>query len=232
MYLDLHGAGIGNIVLMLSGYIKWCSEVGVFPAVLPQGDSIGGVHEFFLNLSKFPAGSLSKDARFHANGVCNLHTLMDPGVLTWMRRLVIPPPNIDEVWRRFQGVEAGMCIRASDARHDGDSSYMNARAIQAIKTQMLKYSKVFVCSNDASLLQDLPPNAMILEETDASKRNEPSHWLQWHELSRCPVVYHGISGVDGSITSTFAPTAGAYGGATMVGIDNQGNVKEGMDYHW
>ena len=97
---------------------------------------------------------------------------------------------------------------------------------------MGKYKKVFVCSNDARHLQNLPSNAVAAAQGADTERNAASHLVQWHCLARCPVVYHGVSGADGSITSTFGPTAAVYGGAAIVGVDNAGAVLSGAAYRW
>jgi len=102
-----------------------------------------------------------------------------------------------------------------------------------MKAEMTTFEKVFVCSNDAKHLRDLPPNATVLELTDPTQRNAPGHWVQHFGLSRCPVIFHGVGGADGSITSTFAPIAALYGGKShLVGVDNAGNFHAFSGYRW
>lgn len=164
---------------------------------------------------------------------CNLSALARPETIQAMRRIVIVPDGLEEIMRKtFRGVQAGFCIRTSDEAYDGACRFMNDRARATMIALMSRYERVFVCSNDVRNLENLPSNALVFEKTGdddddddrSSKRNALSHWMQWHVLARCPVVFHGVSGRDGSITSTFGSTAAFYGGGIPVGVDNDGNV--------
>ena len=229
-FLDLTGAGIGNVALGLAAYLKWCAEHHARPVVHSPGP-LTGVRVTFDLASSNPGGPA-----FDFQSVCNLRTVMDPGVREWMLRVVKVPPDIERTWRHFRDVAAGVCIRVSDARHDGDARFMNEAAVTALKREVAAFGargqRVLVCSNDAACLGDLPDNAVTYEATDPAERNAAGHWMQWHLLSRCPVVYHGVSGPDGSITSTFAPTAAVYGKAKLVGVNNHGGFVAGDRYHW
>lgn len=223
MYVDVCGRGIGNIVLMLAGFMVM-SPPGSKPPVVycDRPEDLSGIRtELFEVVTSRPEGPAAEPWWF-----CNLRTLLDPEVVRVMRAIVRPQvPLLEEP-------DAGFCIRTSDPEHDGDVAFMNATAVEAMTREMVRYRRPVVCSNDARNLERLPPCARPLEQTDPALRNVASHWAQWHALARCPVVYHGVSGPDGSATSTFAATAAAYGGGALVGVDNQGRVHAGAAYHW
>lgn len=224
MYLDINGIGIGNIVLLVSAYVAECAKTHETPLVYCTNDSsVWGLNtEFFEVCTEKP---LDTDAVDHSR-FCNLGTLARPDVQATMR-LVVKRIPVDH-----GGYDAGFSIRTADPVHDGRASFMSDVAKDKARELMRWHSKVLVCSNDAANLVDLPPNAEACELTDPGVRNAPSHWAQWHKLAACPVVYHSTGEGDGSITSTFAPTAAVYGGAAIVGIGNSGRAYFGPGYRW
>lgn len=229
-YIDVRGCGIGNIVLLLSAFLEWCRAHGTMPVVVtdePDTD-LGGIRkDKFYVVPEPPVRGIP----IHHAAFCTLSTLGRPDIVDAMRDILVERDDVDDIQ-----CDAAFCIRTADARHDGDVRFMNHEAIAAMKEQMAKYAKVLVFTNDATNVGDLPPHAVVYEQTDASLRNAPSHWRQWHALGRCPVVYHGISGMDGSVASTFAATAAVFGAGggfdRLIGVDNSGRLCFGKDYRW
>lgn len=229
MALDLRGCGIGNIVLeaaahALEGRRLLCHD---------NPDELG-----VLDLTRF---DLTTDASAIDPTLntkyCNLGMLRRVFNATLMT-VVKPRNDVPDV----SGVQAGFCFRVKKNDLDGDSDeFMNDRAIAAMLAESLKYSKILAVGNDPDVLdriQSIHPNAVVIPPTHVNTRNHDDHVVQWHALSRCPIVYHGVRSTDRKgLTSTFAAIAAAYGGiypdsGKLVGVDNNGLFKFGNDYSW
>lgn len=227
-FLDLSGCGIGNLVLMLGAYLEMCRMEAWQPVVCTAADLSGVIRTDLFNVVSQRPSLEEGWQEINPSVLCNRLVLAHKLVRAALQEIVLPR-SLPEGVGEFQ---AGFCIRTADATHDDQSTFMNAVAIEAMKAEMLRYDRVFVCSNDAAHLTDLPPNAVVLEPTDPRERNVAGHWDQWHALASCPVIYHGIGGTDGSITSTFGPVAAAFGGGDVVGVNNAGEVLRGVSYTW
>ena len=118
---------------------------------------------------------------------------------------------------------------------DGDVEFMNEAAIEAMIRLMTRYKNPFACSNDRAVLARVTervPWAITVDCASWGARNAAAHVAQWLALSKCPIVFHGVGG-NGSVTSTFAPTAAIFGGCeALVGVDPFGNACYGDSYHW
>lgn len=225
MTLDLRNCGFGNVLLMAAGHLR-NGGVAVYH---DAPDAELGI----LDLSHFvmdPDASCV-DPKLNAR-YCNLSTLRDPAVARVMRRIVNTPPletsTIDDA-------DAGFCFRVRNPALDGDVEFMNEAAIEAMIRLMTRYKKPFACSNDRAVLARVTervPWAITVDCASWGARNAPDHVAQWLALSKCPIVFHGVGG-NGSVTSTFAPTAAIFGGCeALVGIDPFGNACYGDSYHW
>ena len=222
--LDLDDCGIGNVVLMAAGFLLASRRFGWLPVLYCTDPAkLCGID---TSLFRVVTTKPSHILEFDKSTVCNARTLLDAHVQKVVREIVRAPDNLEEFTQQFEGTVAGFCLRTANPQHDGDVKFMAESAVAAAKEEMRKFSKVFVCTNDPKNLNDLPPNAWHVDGSDASVRNVPDHWIQWHILSRCPIVYHGIgSTAHNAVTSTFAPTAGIYGNMSMlVGIDSESGV--------
>lgn len=231
VFVDVSSCGIGNIVLMIAGFLYSCRRLGVQPVVVsttPQGVEAGIKTGSFQLRTTRPTYMLEA----HPSKYCNLATLQNPDVIKVMREIVRVPEGLDAALAPLEGVVAGFCIRTEDEAHDGASRFLAPEAVAALKASMSQYSKVFACSNDAANLEDLPEQAVVLERTDRAARNIPSHWLQWHALSRCPIVFHGVSSEDGRVTSTFAPTAAVYGSTKVLEAVDSATGEVLKEYRW
>lgn len=229
MALDLRKCGIGNVVLEAASHLERCSSRGI-PAVIVHDDpSELGI----LDLTRFEVTPDASRVDPSLNSqYCTLRAL-------WLGdrkhlRSVVRPRNVPI---DMTGVEAGFCFRISIPELDGAAEFMNDAAIDRMIAEMKKYSRVFACSNSEELLGRVVashPSVVTLGSDDFSVRNADDHALQWHALSMCPMVYHGIRGPAGGTTSTFAPVAAAYGCQPLpVGIDNSGERREGVaEYRW
>jgi hypothetical protein len=230
MALDLRRCGIGNIVLLaaIHGALGGTEIVHDNPAEL-------GV----LAPSRFAVtddASLA-DPTLNAK-YCNLGALRFACEKGALRDVVRPRDDVPDV----SGVEAGFCFRVKIGDLDGDSDeFMNERAISAMLAESLKYAKILAVGNDRGVLDRLAsvhPNAIVLPASNAETRNHDDHIVQWHALSRCPIVYHGVRSASGNgLTSTFAPVAAAYGGlhpssGAVIGVDNDGAMWAGNRYTW
>ena len=232
MALDLRGCGIGNIVLEAACHAYHCAVRGV-PAVIVHDDptELGILDlDYFVVTPDASRADPSLNPRY-----CCLGALVAEEVRRSMQDVVRPR----DVPIDMTGVEAGFCFRISIPALDGDVEFMNDAAIDRMIAEMKKYSRVFACGNSEELLRRVVashPNVATLGSDDFSARNADDHAIQWHALSRCPLVYHGVRGRDGGNvrTSTFAPVAAAYGCQPLpVGIDNSGERREGFsEYRW
>lgn len=216
----LSGRGIGNIVLMLAFALRVAREVGTAKPVVVAAPP--GVRDRVAqNLFEF-VDSPPDDydcVMIDPVSACSLSFLRSPQTRAAMREVVLPDDSVDGA-----DVDAGFSIRTANPTFDGDARFMNDVAIAAMKREMSKYRKVMVFTNDAANLVDLPANATVADCTRGDARNVDSHWAQWHALAKCPVVYHAISGDDGSMASTFAAVAAAYGDGVPMGVTNHGVV--------
>ena len=235
VYIDLSGCGIGNVVSGLAGFLVFCRGKGLVPHVFtdaPENDLECVRPDMFRLLSALPAPD-SGWINISLAHFISILTLFDPAVRAAMREIIVEPADLQDMLSPIAGAQAGFCIRTSDERHDDSFKFMNDTAVQAMKNEMASFDKVSVCSNDARHLRDLPPNAVVLELTDPEQRNASGHWIQWKALARCPIVFHGVGGADGSITSTFAPIAALLGGKShLVGVDNSGDFHSFSGYRW
>lgn len=230
VFIDVNSMGIGNLVLVISGFLLMCRENHWIPVVsCADLFNLAG-----LQTSLFEVTDSKPDLpQVHPSMFCNKRTNFNPLVAAIMCDVVRPPPGLEDAIRTVGACDAGFCIRVEDQNIDGSSKFMSEKAIAAMKREMALYRRVFVCSNDARHLVGLPPNAIVYEHTTSTERNVLSHWVQWHLLSRCPVVYHGVSDFhgEGRIASTFGPTAAAYGGQKVIGLDSSSGAVV-AEYRW
>ncbi len=227
--LDLRRCGIGNITLLAAVHHAF----GRADNVHDNPEELG-----VLDVSRFVVtdDAALVDPTLNAK-YCNLRALRfacDQGVL----RAVVRPRDIPDM----PGVEAGFCFRVKVDDLDGDSDeFMNERAVAVMFAESRKYAKILAVGNDQGVLDRLAllhPGAIVLPASNVGVRNHDDHVVQWHALSRCPVVYHGVRSARGlGLTSTFAPVAAAYGGkhpdsGAVVGVDNDGMCWSGKLYSW
>lgn len=237
--LDLRNCGIGNVVLLAATHLIECVKLGALPVVLHDNPAELGVLdlEYFALITdpKFVDPSTMRYVK--PEKFCNLNALGDPQVKRCMGDIVLRRDDVPDM----QDVEAGFCFRVSKSGLDGTNEFMNDTATRRMMREMSAYKKVFVCGNDRDIVHEAVashPNAVCVPIRDEDTRNADSHIVQWHALSRCPVVYHGVRKRGVGRTSTFAPVAAAFGVAStdtrvrVVGIDNFGDDYEGENYAW
>lgn len=238
MALDLRQCGIGNIVLKAACHAHDCAVRGTRPVIVHDNPMELGV----LNLDRFVVTSDASRADPSLNpAYCNLGALFSSQEVHRSMHLVVKPRDVPV---DMTGVQAGFCFRISIPALDASCEFMNEPAVERMIREMKKYSRVFACSNCERLLRrvvESHPNVVTIESDNFEARNADDHALQWHALSLCPVVYHGVrGGFGGNVrTSTFAPVAAVYGQtkrrvrpSVPVGIDNAGNVCAGISYGW
>lgn len=232
MALDLRRCGIGNIVL----------EASMLKLERPDDATI--VHDALcelgvIDLEKFHVtdDEMRVDPELNRR-LCTLKSLLEACDTGAFHRVVKPVD--DDVLPDMNGVQAGFCFRVKIPGLDDDSDdFMNDLAVSTMITETMKYDKILAVGNDQGVLDRLlaiHPDAVVLPAKYTDVRNHQNHVIQWHALSRCPIVYHGIRGESG-LTSTFAPTAAVYGNihpasGNLLGIDNDGRIKSGMAYTW
>ena len=237
--LDLRGCGMGNIVLMTAAYLNLCKDMGARPRICHDRPSELGILRLPDDLQvSDESGIPDLDPRHTAalkTALCDLNMLILQPVLDTIGSIVKPvDPPLD-----MTGVEAGFCFRVTLPSLDGSNvPFMNEVAIARLLHEMRKYDRVLVCANHPDLLRRVlaeHPGAVTLGCVNHDTRNADHHILQFHALSRCPVVYHGVRDFSGKVpgvTSTFAAIAGVYGGSSLVGVDNAGRLHSGWLYHW
>lgn len=230
MALDLRRCGIGNIVLEAAAHALEGHRL-----LYHDNPKELGV----LDLTRFElaADATSVDPTLNAK-YCNLDTLRWAFDNNALKTVVKPRTDVPDA----SGVQAGFCFRVKKNDLDGNSDeFMNDRAIAAMLAESMKYSKILAVGNDSGILdriRDIHSDAIVIPPTHVETRNHDDHVIQWHALSRCPIVYHGIQSLDRKgLTSTFAALAAAYGGihpdsGKIIGVDNNGMFRSGGYYSW
>ena len=245
MTLDLRNCGFGNVLLMAAGHLR-NGGVAVYHDAPEAELGILDLSHFVLD----PDAS-RVDPKLNAR-YCNLSTLLDPAVARVMRRSAngsfgvangsfgvangsFGVANGSEESPKKNAADAGFCFRVRNPALDGDVEFMNEAAIEAMLRLMTRYTNPFACSNDRAVLARVTervPWAITVDCASWGARNAADHVAQWLALSKCPIVFHGVGG-NGSVTSTFAPTAAIFGGCeALVGVDPFGNACYGDSYHW
>jgi hypothetical protein len=227
MSLDLTTCGIGNIILMAAAHKVACDALGV-PAGLRHDvpDMLRVIDTTAFEMHDVVDPDLPPK-------YCNLATLRNAEVVECMRKIVKRPPLTLPDLR----TDAGFCFRISVPALDYGCLHMTEGAIRVMIKLAKTYARPFVCSNDKDVFERVlreVPAAVGLGCTSYGVQNHDEHVMQWLALSSCPVIYHGVGmTIDGSITTTFAPTAAAYGGAReIIGINNFGRSCVGTKYAW
>lgn len=232
MALDLSTCGIGNIVLMAAAHKVACDANGVLPVLFHDApEKLGILDESLFDIRRTPDDAIVDPDL--PGTYCNLKILRNPAVVECMRKIVKRPPLALPDMR----ADAGFCFRVSIPELDYGCLHMTEKAIDFMIKLAKTYARPYVCSNDKRVFERVlreVPNAVGLECTSYGTQNHAEHIMQWLALSACPVVYHGIGTArDGSITTTFAPTAAAYGGTRQIaGITNFGVAYVGKGYAW
>ena len=245
--MDVRGCGIGNLVLLVAGYIRHARTV---PPYLVH-DTPEELAILNLKTVKDPVECAESGLSYMSttdacSAFCNLRELFHPELPAIMHSIVQPPLPLPR-----HGADAGFCFRVTKPHLDRGYTFMSDKAIAAMMDAMHAFEKPFVCCNDAALLKKLlasHPGAIAMPSRGTEDvRNAPDHIHQWFALAECPIVFHGIgggggsggggehggSGEHGAIASTFAPTAAVYGGCrAIVGVDNDGVMYGGSTYRW
>lgn len=222
--LDLRDCGLGNTLIMSAGYIQ---EHGPPLRILPPAPP----HVFPLSPDAVTIEIGTEEEVDPTLGAryCSLHALTNPRVQDTMAALTahlarphVPKPAV------------GFSFRTARA-FPPEPPFMNMEAIRKM-AQMARQAAddprvrtVVICANDYDhpVLNGLRRDVACMVSGDAVR--------QWCLLRECEVVVHGVgSPEDGSITSTFAPTAAAAATppARLVGVSNDGRVWAGTEYHW
>lgn len=239
-YLDCTNQGVGNIVLSMAAYLAFERQRHNDPAFRPI---VYCLRSYYLKGIRTDLFRIVEEPPVHARrfnmGVINLLLLSHPVVQQTMHEIVRPPVHPETIASWTAGAEAAFCIRTSDPSKwptDKGTVFMNAVSVQTMLEEMRRYSRVLVCANEGAGIrqEDLPPGARLMRICETEEPCEGLRaWMQWHAIASCPVVYHGVAGgADGSITSTFAPTAAVFGGRRILGVDNDGNIYSDDKYHW
>lgn len=221
--------GFGNVVIYFSQYYRWCKLNNKKPIVYTtKPEKIVGLKNGIFEFTSIKPEHVISPS-------CCLSALFNINIPGYMHRIV-DVPDIDFP----DDIVAGFCFRFGDPLFDKDFIFMNDKCVETMINEMKKYNKVFVCSNKNSFVKDLrdqfgEEKIYSLNVDCEDNRFVTSHMKQWTALSKCAIVYHSIKTMNSGekeITSTFAPTAAIYGGSEVVGIDNNGNIFHGSNYHW
>ena len=220
--------GFGNISLMLGWYYEWCVTHQITPTICTvHPEKIIGIRkELFRIITVQPPGAKTFDMKF---SVAILNEYTRKGM-----QKIVDIPTLSE---KYEGMEAGFSFRFGDSRFDGKFVFMNEVGVKKMIEKMQQYNRVFVCSNDTAFVQQLKkrfPHIVTCNSDDTNRFNS-DHLYDWVALSACPVIYHHVKTLgspDSELTTTFAASAGLYGNAHLVGVDNNGHIFEGASYHW
>ena len=222
--------GIGNLFMLCSIYYRWCKLNDKKPIIYTTTpEKIVGIKKNIFEITNntsepFIDIPISLKNLFNINICGYLHKIVD-----------IPDCELPS------NIKAGFCFRFGDPKFDNEYTFINDNGAAAMCEHIKKYDRVFVCSNKNSFIEKLKEdfgNEKIFSVNDSGDdtRFNSSHLKQWLLLSKCPIVYHNVRTINGGdtneLTTTFAPTAGVYGGCEIVGVDNFGNQFHGHTYYW
>jgi hypothetical protein len=222
--------GFGNLILYCSQYYRWCLLNDMKPVIYTTTPEkvVGIKKELFEFTSKKPDKTVDIG--------CDLQALFNINTQGYMHKIAdLPDVELPK------DIKAGFSFRFGDSKFDDKYTFMEEKCTETMCKIMNQFGKVFVCSNKNSFIQTLIDKFgenKIFTVNDlghADDRFVASHLKQWVGLSKCPIVFHQvktISGPDSEITTTFAPTAAVYGGSEVIGVDNNGDVFQGQNYHW
>ena len=240
MALDLRGAGIGNVLLMVAGYLEEKERLEVSDEGVEEPRLYHDCPDqlFFISPSIPRAAVPLADEPVRLappKQYVSLSQLARENVQQRMRAVLrIPPALVEGIDALLEGVDAGFHVRVSSPLDSG-FAFMNDAALSAMLALVAQYTRPFVCSNSRGVEEHVArefPHAVLLPWTGPEcARNDAAHIRPWYALSRCPVVVHAVGG-QGALASTFAATAAVVGRRRLVGIDNRGRVLTGTSYHW
>lgn len=222
--------GIGNTVIFCSQYYKWCQLNGVEPVLYTKTpEKIVGINKKLFRIT-------TEQPEHTVDIPCSLVSCFNIGTCGYMHK-ILDLPTVDLPI----DIKAGFCFRLGDPKFDNEFIYMNERCIEKMFSEMSKYTRVFVCSNNNKLVRTIVDKFgsdkifTLNDINDPDMRFSGKHLEQWVALSKCPIVYHHVKTMNSKaneLTTTFAPTAAVYGGCEVVGIDNVGNIFYKNTYHW
>ena len=222
--------GIGNVYMLCSNYYKWCQLNDKKPIIFTTTpEKIIGIKKNIFEIT-------NKTSEPFIDIPLSLNTLFNLKICGYLHKIVdVPECDLPT------NIKAGFSFRFGDDKFDDKFTFMNESGAAAMCEHIKKYDRVFVCSNKNSFIEKLKKefgNKKIFSVNDSGEDNRfnSSHLKQWVLLSKCPIVYHSVRTKNGGdtneFTSTFAPTAGVYGGCEIVGVDNWGNQFHGPTYYW
>jgi len=221
--------GFGNQVIFISQYYRWCKLNAQKPIIYTKTpEKVYGIKkDLFEFVTEKPNELIDPP--------CTLPSLFNIKTLGYMNKVIdIPDIKIPD------NIEAGFCFRIGDSEFDNELVFMNETCIEKMCDIMKQFKKVFVCSNKNSFVETLiekfgNDKIFTLNKLGDNLRFNNSGLCQWSALSKCPLIFHHVKTIGGpsnEITTTFAPTAGVYGGCEIIGVDNNGNIFQTDRYHW
>jgi len=233
-YLSLYDItpfpGFGNILMIFSEYYMICRMNNIKPIVYTNTpEKIVGIKKnLFTFVDVKPEGI---EYKYHVSlSVLTFHRIIAN------MRIILDVPEVELP----DGVIAGYSFRFSDKKYDEDFTFMNEKCIDSMKQTFNKFGRVFVCSNNNEFIKKLKEEfgddkIFSVNDLTENKRFDNNQLIQWSLLSKCNFVFHFVKTVgshEKEITSTFAPTAGFYGGSNIYGIDNNGDIFYEKGYYW
>jgi len=221
--------GFGNQVIFISQYYRWCKLNSQKPIIYTKTpEKVYGIKkELFEFITEKPEKLMDPP--------CTLGSLYNVKTLGYINKIVdLPKIEIPD------DIEAGFCFRIGDKNFDNDLVFMNENCIDKMCDIMKQFKRVFVCSNKNAFIESLiqkygNEKIYTLNKSGNELRFSNNGLCQWVALSQCPLIFHHVktyNGPENEITTTFAPTAGVYGGSELIGIDNNGEIFSNDSYHW
>jgi hypothetical protein len=226
--------GWGNQIILASQYYAWCRARGSTPIICTDHPEriVNFKNEFQIVTEtdepkvEFP---ISLRAAFCTDYTCFYQCIVN---------IPVPEPQLPP------DIVAGFSFRIATPAIDTTWMCMNATAIDTMVSMIHKITKngrVYVTSNSHACLESLNTqfgDKIVTHEsqgTDTHDTRKQSSLVKWLLLSQCPYIVHFVRAPDDPphvITTTYAPTAAAYGNKPVVGVDSHGRVVHGRTYHW
>lgn len=232
LYLDSNDDGTfpgwGNQIIVASQYMKLCHENRWKPVIYTlHPDYIVNFKQGVFEFSDVPTDVIKIPI--------NLRATFDPANVKYYKTI------IKDIEVELPEVDAGFSFRFENPEIDGVFRFGNQKSTDTMKQLIRNMKRVYVTSNSNAFIDELVEEfgEKIVHhrnhEDTREKRNSEDHLKKWITLSKCPRVIHFVRAFSDPpevITTTYAPTAAIFGNKQLIGVDSNGTILYGRNYHW